>query len=125
MEITKKLYVTEPKQWREWLKKNHAKEKEVWLVYFNKSSGKKRIAYNDAVNQALCFGWIDSTAKKIDEESFVQRFTPRNPKSPISEMNKERIRRMIKKKQMTKIGLNAVKKFFDSEKDKKEKFVVA
>jgi len=101
------------------------KKKKSGLFILIKALEKKRIAYNDAVNQALCFGWIDSTAKKIDEESFVQRFTPRNPKSPISEMNKERIRRMIKKKQMTKIGLNAVKKFFDSEKDKKEKFVVA
>jgi uncharacterized protein YdeI (YjbR/CyaY-like superfamily) len=125
MEITKTLYVSERKKWRAWLEKNSVKEKEVWLVYFKKASGKKRIPYNDAVEEALCFGWIDSTIKKIDEESFAQRFTPRNPKSPISEMNKERIRRMAEKNKMTKAGFDAIKKFFDLKKDKKTKFVIA
>jgi len=125
MEIKKTLYVSEAKEWHKWLEKNHLTEKEIWLVYFRKSSGKKRIPYNDAVNEALCFGWIDSTAKKIDEESFAQRFTPRNPKSPVSEMNKERIRRLIKQNKMTETGLKAVSNFFDPEKDKKEKFVVS
>ena len=106
---------------RSWLEKNSEKEKEVWLVYYRKSSGKKRIPYNDAVEEALCFGWIDSTAKKIDEEKFAQKFTPRNPKSPISEMNKERVRRLIKAKKMTEKGLTAIKNFFHPIKDKKEK----
>ena len=105
MKITRTLYVPVRKAWRAWLKKNHKTEKEIWLVYYNKSSGKERVPYNAAVEEALCFGWIDSTVKKIDSESFAQRFTPRNPKSPWSEMNKERARRLIAAKKMTKAGL--------------------
>ncbi len=123
MKIGKKLYVKERNAWRKWLAKNHKKKREIWLVYYNKASKKPRIAYNDAVEEALCYGWIDSTAKKIDDKMFAQRFTPRNPKSPVSEMNKERIRIMIKQKRMTSYGLKAVSRFFD--KKKKEKFVIA
>ena len=68
MKISKSLYVTNGKQWRLWLKKNHSKEKEIWLIFPNKASGKPRIPYNDAVEEALCFGWIDSTIKKYDTE---------------------------------------------------------
>lgn len=125
MEIGKTLYVTDAKDWRAWLSKNYNKEKEIWLIYYKKASGKPRIPYNDAVDEALCYGWIDSIAKKIDEEKFCQRFTPRRPASPISEMNKERVRRLIKKKKMTKPGLDAVSRFFDHEKDKKEKLRIA
>jgi uncharacterized protein YdeI (YjbR/CyaY-like superfamily) len=65
-------------------------------VFPKKASGKPRIIYNDAVEEALCFGWIDSTAKRIDELSYAQRFTPRNPKTPYSEPNKQRLRKLIK-----------------------------
>ncbi|MFP4370518.1 MAG: YdeI/OmpD-associated family protein [Candidatus Kapaibacterium sp.] len=88
----KTLYITNRKSWREWLEKNFQKEKEVWLIYPKKASGKKRIPYNDAVEEALCFGWIDSTIKTYDEECSMQRFTPRNPKSKFSQPNKERLR---------------------------------
>ena len=74
-------------------------------MYYSKKSGKERVPYNDAVEEALCFGWIDSTVKKIDIHSFAQRFSPRNPKSSWSEMNKERARRLIASKKMTKAGL--------------------
>ena len=77
MDIGKTLYVTDRKQWRSWLAKNHTKAKEIWLIYYRKSSGKKRIPYNDAVEEALCYGWIDSIMKSIDEKSFAQRFSPR------------------------------------------------
>jgi uncharacterized protein YdeI (YjbR/CyaY-like superfamily) len=96
MQITKTLYVQDAESWRKWLSRNHNKEKEIWLIYYKKSCGKKRIPYNDAVEEALSFGWIDSTAKKIDEEKFAQRFTPRNPKSPYSEANKARLRHLAK-----------------------------
>src|SRR5262245_54413461 len=105
MTITETLYVTNRKVWRAWLKKHHKTKKEIWLVFYNKSSGKKRIPYNDAVEEALCFGWIDSTVKKLGPESFAQRFSQRNPKSGWSEMNKERARRLIAAKKMTKAGL--------------------
>jgi uncharacterized protein YdeI (YjbR/CyaY-like superfamily) len=94
-------------------------------VYYRKSSGKQRIPYNDAVDEALCYGWIDSTVKGIDGERFAQRFTPRRLTSPISEMNKERVRRLIKKRKMTSVGLRAISRFFDKEEDKKERFTIA
>ena len=124
MKITKTLYIKNKEDWRKWLEKSHDKEKEIWLVYYKKSSGKLRIPYNEAVDEALCFGWIDSIVKSIDEESYVQRFTPRRKNSPISEMNKERVRRLIKQKRMTSYGLKAISKFFNLEKDKKEKFTI-
>jgi uncharacterized protein YdeI (YjbR/CyaY-like superfamily) len=122
MEIGETLYVTDRKQWREWLSENYAKKKEVWLIYYNKASGKPRIPYNDAVEEALCYGWIDGIAKSMDKDRFVQRFSPRRKTSVLSEMNKERIRRMIKQKKMTPAGLKAVAHAFD--KDKEEKFVI-
>lgn len=71
------------------------KNKEIWLVYPKKSSGKKRISYNDAVEEALCFGWIDSTVKSINEDNSAQRFSPRNPKSGYSQANKERLKWLL------------------------------
>jgi uncharacterized protein YdeI (YjbR/CyaY-like superfamily) len=106
LEITKTLYVTNREDWRAWLGENHASEPEIWLVYYRKGSGKPRIPYNDAVEEALCFGWIDSTNKAIDEERLAQRFSPRNPRSPFSEMNKERARRLIEQGKMTQAGLD-------------------
>lgn len=84
------------------MKKNYKKEKGIWLIYYKKDSGKPRIPYNDAVEEALCFGWIDSTVKKVDEERFAQRFSRRNPKSPYSQANMERLREMIKKGKVAK-----------------------
>jgi len=108
MQIGKTLYVWERSDWRKWLSANYNKEKEIWLIFYKKASGKPRISYDDSVEEALCFGWIDSTVKSIDSESFAQRFTPRNPKSSISETNKERVRRLIQQKKMTKAGLDAI-----------------
>lgn len=123
MKIGKTLYVTNRKDWRSWLKNNYNKEKEVWLVYYRKQTGQPRIPYNDAVEEALCYGWIDSILKKIDEQKFAQRFTPRRKDSVLSEANKERIRRLIKNKLMTQIGLKSVSHAFD--KNVKEKFVIS
>lgn len=109
MEIGKTLYVTDGKAWRSWLAKHHKNKKEIWLIYYKKHSGKPRIPYNDAVDEALCYGWIDSIVKKVDEERTAQRFTPRKEKSPWSEMNKERARRLIKAKEMTTAGLAKIK----------------
>ena len=119
MKVGKTLYVTNRKDWRSWLQKNHCNEKEIWLIYYRKSSGKSRLPYNDAVEEALCYGWIDGIVKGIDKEKFAQRFTPRRIGSPISEMNKERVRRLIKNKLMTPIGLKSISF------DRKEKFTIA
>jgi len=97
MEITKTLYVTKRKDWRSWLNKHYKTEKEIWLVYYKKATGKPRISYNDAVEEALCFGWIDSIVKTLDEKRSVQRFSPRNPKRAYSQANKERLRYLVKK----------------------------
>jgi len=100
MKLGKTLYVTNRNEWRAWLEKYFVEEHEIWLVFPNKSSGKPRIPYNDAVEEALCFGWIDSTVKSIDKESGAQRFTPRKPKSNFSQANKERLRWLMKKKKL-------------------------
>jgi uncharacterized protein YdeI (YjbR/CyaY-like superfamily) len=96
MEITKTLHVTNRAEWRNWLEEHFKDEKEIWLVYYRKGVGKPRIPYNDAVEEALCFGWIDSINKKLDQERTVQRFSPRRSKSEYSQTNKERLKKLIK-----------------------------
>ncbi len=123
MDIGKTLYVTNRKQWRSWLSKNHKKKKEVWLLYYKKASGKPRIPYSDAVEEALCYGWIDGKVKSIDENKFAQRYTPRLKKSNLSVLNEERIRKLIKQKKMRKVGLKAVAHAFDPEKAPKRVIV--
>jgi uncharacterized protein YdeI (YjbR/CyaY-like superfamily) len=109
MEIGRKLRVTTRKAWRAWLEKNHARKKEIWLVYATKKSGKGRVPYSDAVEEALCFGWIDGVMKSIDENYFAQRFSPRRSrKSQLSETNKERVRRMIRAGLMTPAGMEKI-----------------
>lgn len=92
MDIGETLYVLDRKPWRAWLEANFDTAREIWLVYPNKASGEPRILYNDAVEEALCFGWIDSIVKKLDSLRAAQRFTPRNPRSSYSQLNKERLR---------------------------------
>ena len=120
-EIT--LYVTERKDWRAWLAKHHKTDSEIWLVYYRKETGKPRISYNDAVEEALCFGWIDSTVHKLDDERFAQRFSPRKRTSSLSQSNIERIRKLIRQKQMTADGLAAIAHVYDPENDKAEELV--
>lgn len=96
MKIINPIYFTNRQQWRAWLWGNFDKEKEVWLIYPHKDTGKPRILYNDAVEEALCFGWIDSTAKSFDAENSAQRFTPRRPGSSFSQLNKERAKWLAK-----------------------------
>ncbi len=91
-------YFENRKDWRKWLTDNFDTANEIWFVFPNKSSGKKSILYNDAVEEALCFEWIDSTIKALDSEHKIQRFTPRNPKSTYSQANKERLRWLLENK---------------------------
>jgi len=92
----KTLYVTNRKDWRSWLEKNFRTANEIWLVTPNKSSGKQSLPYNDAVEEALSFGWIDSTVRPLDAESRIQRFSPRRLGSPCSQANKERLKWLLK-----------------------------
>lgn len=105
MEITKTFYPKNRSQWRKWLDKNHKKQKEIWLIFYKKHTGKPRIPYNDAVEEALCFGWIDSTVKRIDDEKYCQKFSPRNHKSGWSESNILRMKKLIKEGKMTDAGM--------------------
>lgn len=102
MKITKTLHVTDRKAWRKWLRENYKKAKEIWLVYHKKETGKPRIEYNDAVEEALCFGWIDSTHKTLDKERTAQRFSPRKPNSKYSPANKERLRKLLRRRKVIK-----------------------
>jgi uncharacterized protein YdeI (YjbR/CyaY-like superfamily) len=114
MNVGTTLYVKDRKVWRTWLAEHHATASDIWLIYYKKGSGKERIPYNDAVEEALCYGWIDSIVKSRDEQSFVQRFSPRKPKSVLSELNKERVRRLIASKRMRKPGLVALARHLPS-----------
>jgi uncharacterized protein YdeI (YjbR/CyaY-like superfamily) len=104
MEITETLHVTDRDGWRHWLEVHHATKKEIWLVSYTTASRKPRLPYLHAVEEALCFGWIDGIAKKLDANRSAQRFTPRKAKSHWTELNKERARRLIAQGRMTPAG---------------------
>src|SRR5918996_6409068 len=105
MEIGETLYVTIREGLRKWLEENHQSKKEIWLIQYKKASKKPSINYVDAVEEALCFGWIDGTQKSMDAEQYALRFSPRRPKSNWTETNKERASRMIAEGRMTEAGL--------------------
>jgi uncharacterized protein YdeI (YjbR/CyaY-like superfamily) len=94
--------------WRAWLRKNHASSSGVWLVYAKKHSGIPSLSYNDAVEEALCFGWIDSKVNPIDDALYMQVFTPRKPKSGWSALNRARVERLLAAGLMTAAGLRVV-----------------
>ena len=91
MEHLKTFYTSDRQEWRKWLAENFEKENEIWFVFPMKESGDKSLLYNDAVEEALCFGWIDSTIKHIDPTHRAQRCTPRKKGSPYSRPNIERL----------------------------------
>jgi uncharacterized protein YdeI (YjbR/CyaY-like superfamily) len=102
------LYLANRDDWREWLEKNHDTEKEVWLIFYKTHTSKPTIPYEDAVEEALCFGWIDSIIKKIDDEKFARKFTPRKTKSKWSKLNKKRVEKMITEGKMSEAGLTQI-----------------
>ena len=104
----KQFYARNRKSWRSWLEKNHDKELGVWLIYYKKDSGKSRVSYDDAVEEALCFGWIDSIMHPIDEQKYKQKFTPRKTKSVWSALNKKRVEKLLEQKLMTPAGLKII-----------------
>ena len=109
MKITNTLYATDRNDWRAWLEKNHDREKEIWVIFYKKHANKSGIPYDDAVEEALCSGWIDGILKRIDDEKHVIRFTPRRKNSVWSEINKKKAKRMIKEGKMTEAGLAKIK----------------
>jgi uncharacterized protein YdeI (YjbR/CyaY-like superfamily) len=105
MDIGETLLVTSRQEWRNWLSQHHADHKEIWLIYYKKSSGKTGISYEESVEEALCFGWIDGAIKGIDEETYAGRFTPRRAKSPWSASNRTRVARLLQEGRMTETGM--------------------
>ncbi len=104
------FYPKSRQEWREWLQENHDKKQSIWLIYYKKKSNSPTVIYSDAVDEALCFGWIDSKAKPIDEQTFMQFFSKRKEKSVWSKVNKEKIERLTKEGLMTKAGFEIIDK---------------
>lgn len=105
VEITKTFYPDTREKWRRWLEKHHDRATEIWLLYAKKASGKKRVSYAEAVEEALCFGWIDGVVKPVDEHFYAQRFSPRRPRSTWSRINRERYQRMLREGKVAPAGL--------------------
>ena len=94
--------------WRKWLEKNHQSKQSVWLVYFKLSTKVASVNWSEAVDEALCFGWIDSTKKTIDKDRYMQYFSKRKPNSTWSKINKEKVAKLIQNKRMTKAGFDSI-----------------
>ncbi|MES2796119.1 MAG: YdeI/OmpD-associated family protein [Bacteroidota bacterium] len=97
-------------EWRDWLMKNHDLKQSVWLVQYKKSSGIPSLTWSESVDEALCFGWIDSVRKPIDHEKFIQFFSRRKPKGTWSKINKEKIKQLIDANLMTQAGFESIEK---------------
>ena len=119
---------TTRQKWREWLERNHSKSTGIFLRIFKKDSGKKTVTHLEALDEALCFGWIDGVRKSYDDESFLQKFTPRQKRSIWSKRNQENVARLIKEQRMTDAGIAEVERAkndgrwdraYDSPKDMK------
>jgi len=102
------FYAKTRKEWRKWLEKNHQSEKSVWLIIYKKESDTPSVYYPEAVDEALCFGWIDSKPNKRDEDSYYQFFAKRNPKSNWSKVNKEKVAKLLEKGLMHSSGLEMI-----------------
>lgn len=101
-------YPQSREEWRQWLEENHQSKSSIWLVYYTKKSNIPSISWREAVDEALCFGWIDSTRKKVDDSSSIQYFSKRKPKSIWSKINKEIVQFLIDNNRMTKAGFESI-----------------
>lgn len=96
-------------EWKEWLQQHHVLKQSVWLVYYKKKTGVASITWSEAVDEALCFGWIDGKAKPVDDQKFMHFFSRRKPNGTWSKVNKEKIKRLIKTGKMTQAGFEIIK----------------
>ncbi len=103
------LFFTTKDDWRAWLEAHHATAGEVWLILYKKHTDKPGLSLEEAVEEALCFGWIDGVLRPIDEEKYALRYSPRKSGSVWSETNKRRVRKLIKQGRMTEAGLAKIK----------------
>jgi uncharacterized protein YdeI (YjbR/CyaY-like superfamily) len=102
------FYAKSQKELRKWLEKNHQSKKSIWLIIYKKESGTPSVYYTDAVDEAICFGWIDSKPNKRDDESYYQFFAKRNPKSNWSKVNKGKVAKLLEKGLIAPAGLEAI-----------------
>jgi uncharacterized protein YdeI (YjbR/CyaY-like superfamily) len=105
MDVGETLAVKTPAEWRRWLAKHGQNKKEIWLVYYKKTSGKSGISYDESVEEALAYGWIDGQNKSIDDETYAGRFTPRKPTSNWSASNIARLKKLLAEGRMAEPGL--------------------
>lgn len=108
MDSWERLEAKDRKEWREWLQNNHSTSQGIWLIYYKKGSGKPSVSYDEAVKEALSFGWIDSKVNALDEERYMQVFTPRKPGSIWSKLNKQRVQKIIEQGIITPAGLEKI-----------------
>jgi len=104
MKTRETLHVFSRNEFRKWLSENHSTKTEIWLILYKKISGKQMFSANDAREEAICYGWIDSRTKSIDEQRFAMRFTPRHKESPWSTYNKELALKMLRAGKITEEG---------------------
>lgn len=102
------FYPKSRKDWRKWLIKNHLSKPSIWLIFYKASTNKPSLSWSEAVDEALCFGWIDSTKKSIDQERYMQYFCRRKPKSTWSKINKDKVVHLIKDDLMTEAGYHSI-----------------
>jgi uncharacterized protein YdeI (YjbR/CyaY-like superfamily) len=102
------FYPKSQQQWRNWLEENHRLKQSIWLICYKKSSNQPSISWSDAVDEALCFGWIDSTVRSLDDEKFMRFFSKRKPNGTWSKVNKEKIKRLVDEGLMTQAGYEVI-----------------
>ena len=117
VDISETLYAQDRSAWRDWLSRHHARKQEIWLLFLKKHAAKPCVTYAEAVEEALCFGWIDSTLKRIDENQHTVRFTPRKNTKLWSNLNRKRFRKMAAQGKMTDAGRAKVHASVDIERD--------
>jgi len=105
MKKIEQIHFKDEKEFRKWLEKNHDREEGIWMLFYKKETGVENIEYDSAVEQALCFGWIDGMIKKLDNEKYLRRFTPRRRGSKWSSLNIKRAEKMIEQGNMTEKGM--------------------
>ena len=108
-EITETFFAVDRAVWRDWLERHHAEKREIWLVFLKRHLKEPCVTYDEAVEEALCFGWIDGVLRRIDDREHAVRFTPRKPRSVWSESNVARVERLIAEGRMTEAGLALVR----------------
>ncbi|MBP85904.1 MAG: hypothetical protein CMJ64_04175 [Planctomycetaceae bacterium] len=104
----KQVCLTTRSEWRQWLTQNHDKETGIWLVFYKKHTRRPTLEYDDVVEEALCFGWIDSIIKKLDDDRYARKLTPRKPDSAWSDANKKRVMKLLRRKLITDARLAVI-----------------